>query len=232
MTKYSRDEFDQVPETSDRHGVHRAHMAASKSSGLGLIILATVLALAVGVLSFFVLPLLGAGGASTELQATAAPSAKTASASASEEPAESTEDASEPAVDAAGAATEAAEEASDEPTTKPAKEPTEEPVDEAGEAAAAVNKADPVLIFNSVGVTGLGGTVSQTVTSDGWAVGVVDNWQGTPMANSVIFYNPGQGANAQALGELLGINDLRETGQGAVSEYVTVVLGPGFQQNG
>ncbi|MCW2134757.1 LytR C-terminal domain-containing protein [Arthrobacter sp. VKM Ac-2550] len=232
MTKYSRDEFDQVPETSDRHGVHRAHMAASKSSGLGLIILATVLALAVGVLSFFVLPLLGAGGASTELQATAAPSAKSASPSASEEAAEPTEDVSEPAVDAAGTATEAAEEPLDEPTTKPAAEPTEEPVDEAAEAAAAVNKADPVLIFNSVGVSGLGGAVSQTVTSDGWAVGVVDNWQGTPMANSVIFYNPGQGANAQALGELLGINDLRETGPGAVSEYVTVVLGPGFQQNG
>lgn len=223
MTKYSRDEFDQVPETSDRHGVHRAHMAASKSSGLGLIILATVLALAVGVLSFFVLPLLGAGGASTELQATAAPSAKSASPNAAEETAEATDDAGEPTVDAAGEATEPAEEPTEEATTEPA----EEPVDEA-----AVNKADPVLIFNSVGVTGLGGVVSQTVTSDGWAVGVVDNWQGTPMANSVIFYNPGQSANAQALGELLGISDLRETGQGAVAEYVTVVLGPGFQQNG
>lgn len=223
MTKYSRDEFDQVPETSDRHGVHRAHMAASKSSGLGLIILATVLALAVGVLSFFVLPLLGAGGASTELQATAAPSAKSASPHAAEETTEATEDASEPTVDAAGEATETAAEPSADATTEPAEEPAD--------AAAAVNKADPVLIFNSVGVTGLGGAVSQTVTSDGWAVGVVDNWQGTPMANSVIFYNPGQGANAQALGELLGITDLRETAQGAVSEYVTVVLGPGFQQN-
>ena len=227
MTKYSRDEFDQVPETSDRHGVHRAHMAASKSSGLGLIILATVLALAVGVLSFFVLPLLGAGGASTELQATAAPSAKSASPNAAAETTEATEDASEPTVDAAGEATEPAGQPTEDATTEPAEEPT----DEAAEAAAAVNKADPVLIFNSVGVTGLGGAVSQTVTSDGWAVGVVDNWQGTPMANSVIFYNPGQGANAQALGELLGIADLRETGQGAVSEYVTVVLGPGFQQN-
>ena len=60
-----RDEFDQVPETSDRHGVHRARMATPKSNGLGLIILAAVLALAVGALSFFVLPLLGTGGPST-----------------------------------------------------------------------------------------------------------------------------------------------------------------------
>ena len=232
MTKYSRDEFDQVPETSDRHGVHRAHMAASKSSGLGLIILATVLALAVGVLSFFVLPLLGAGGASTELQATAAPSAKSASPNAATKTAEATDDAREPTVDAAGEATKPAKEPTADATTEPAEEPIEEPTDEAAEADAAVNKAAPVLIFNSVGVSGLGGAVSQTVTSDGWAVGVVDNWQGAPPANSVIFYNPGQSANAQALGELLGISDLRETGQGAVSEYVTVVLGPGFRQNG
>jgi cytoskeletal protein RodZ len=231
MTKYSRDEFDQVPETSDRSGVHRAHMAASKSNGLGLIILATVLALAVGVLSFFVLPLLGAGGASTELQSTAAPSAKSASPNAAEATAEATDGASEATVNAAGEATETTDEPAEDPTTEPAEEPAEEPSDEAAEAVMAVNKADPVLIFNSVGVSGLGGAVSQTVTSDGWAVGVVDNWQGTPLANSVIFYTPGQDANAHALGELLGITDLRETGQGAVSEYVTVVLGPGFQQN-
>jgi cytoskeletal protein RodZ len=190
MTKYSRDEFDQVPETSDRHGVHRAHMAASKSSGLGLIILATVLALAVGVLSFFVLPLLGAGGASTELQATAAPSAKSASPNAATKTAEATDDAREPTVDAAGEATKPAKEPTADATTEPAEEPIEEPTDEAAEADAAVNKAAPVLIFNSVGVSGLGGAVSQTVTSDGWAVGVVDNWQGAPPANSVIFYIP------------------------------------------
>ena len=43
----------------------------------------------------------------------------------------------------------------------------------------------------------------------------------------MIFYNPGQEANAQALGELLGITDLQENGD--VSQYVTVALGPGYR---
>ncbi|EMY32311.1 hypothetical protein D477_020848 [Arthrobacter crystallopoietes BAB-32] len=92
-----------------------------------------------------------------------------------------------------------------------------------------VNKADPLLIFNAAGVNGLGGSVSQRASADGWSVALVDNWQGAAMANSVIFYNPGQAANAQAIGQLLGISDLRETAPGAVADFVTVVLGPGFQ---
>ncbi|MGW6173490.1 LytR C-terminal domain-containing protein [Arthrobacter sp. NPDC055138] len=212
MTKYPRDEFDQVPETSDRHGVHRARMATPKSNGLGLIILAAVLALAVGALSFFVLPLLGTGGPSTPVAGATSTPAATASASPS-------------------ATAEESESAKAEDTTEPSDEatpePTEEATDEPTEEAAAVNKQDPVMILNGAGVSGLAGTVSQTVQNDGWTIAVVDNWGGAPLAGSVIFYNPGQEANAQALGELLGITDLQENGD--VSQYVTVALGPDYR---
>ena len=213
MTKYPRDEFDQVPETSDRHGVHRARMATPKSNGLGLIILAAVLALAVGALSFFVLPLLGTGGPSTPADGATSTPAATASASPS-----ATEQKS-PSAEA-------------EATTKPSGKATPKPTDEATRAdepteeAGAVNKQDPVMILNGAGVSGLAGTVSQTVQNDGWSIAVVDNWGGAPLAGSVIFYNPGQEANAQALGELLGITELQENGD--VSQYVTVALGPGY----
>lgn len=212
MTKYPRDEFDQVPETSDRHGVHRARMATPKSNGLGLIILAAVLALAVGALSFFVLPLLGTGGPSTPVAGATSTPAATASASPS-----ATEQESK------SAEAEATTEPSDEATPEPTDEATDEPTEE----AAAVNKQDPVMILNGAGVSGLAGTVSQTVQNDGWTIAVVDNWGGAPLAGSVIFYNPGQEANAQALGELLGITDLQENGD--VSQYVTVALGPGYR---
>ena len=212
MTKYPRDEFDQVPETSDRHGVHRARMATPKSNGLGLIILAAVLALAVGALSFFVLPLLGTGGPSTPVAGATSTPAATASASPS-----ATEQESK------SAEAEATTEPSDEATSEPTDEATDEPTEE----AAAVNKQDPVMILNGAGVSGLAGTVSQTVQNDGWTIAVVDNWGGAPLAGSVIFYNPGQEANAQALGELLGITDLQENGD--VSQYVTVALGPGYR---
>lgn len=212
MTKYPRDEFDQVPETSDRHGVHRARMATPKSNGLGLIILAAVLALAVGALSFFVLPLLGTGSPSGPVAG--ATSSPAATASASPSATEQTTESAEP-------------EASAEPTEEASDEPTEEASDEPTEEAAAVNKQDPVMILNGAGVSGLAGTVSQTVQADGWTIAVVDNWGGAPLSGSVIFYNPGQEANAQALGELLGITDLQENSN--VSQYVTVALGPGYQ---
>ncbi len=212
MTKYPRDEFDQVPETSDRHGVHRARMATPKSNGLGLIILAAALALAVGALSFFVLPLLGTGGPSSPVAGATSTPAATASASPS-----ATEQESK------SAEAEATTEPSDEATPEPTDEATDEPTEE----AAAVNKQDPVMILNGAGVSGLAGTVSQTVQNDGWTIAVVDNWGGAPLAGSVIFYNPGQEANAQALGELLGITDLQENGD--VSQYVTVALGPGYR---
>ncbi|MEV7649298.1 LytR C-terminal domain-containing protein [Arthrobacter sp. NPDC089319] len=212
MTKYPRDEFDQVPETSDRHGVHRARMATPKSNGLGLIILAAVLALAVGALSFFVLPLLGTGGPFTPVAGATSTPAATASASPS-----ATAEESESAT----------AEDTTEPTDEATPEPTEEAIDEPTEEATAVNKQDPVMILNGAGVSGLAGTVSQTVQNDGWTIAVVDNWGGAPLAGSVIFYNPGQEANAQALGELLGITDLQENGD--VSQYVTVALGPGYR---
>ena len=215
MSKYPRDEFDQVPETSDRHGVHRARMATPKSNGLGLIVLAAVLALAVGALSFFVLPLLGGGGSSTPAAGQATPAA-----SVSPTPTAQETETTEPE---ATATAEPTEKATEEPTEEATEEPTEEPTEE----AAAVNKQDPVMILNGTGVTGLAGTVSQRVQADGWSIAVVDNWGGAPLAGSVIFYNPGQEANARALGQLLGISALQENGN--VSQYVTVALGPGYQ---
>jgi hypothetical protein len=224
MTKYPRDEFDQVPETSHRQGVHRAHVEARKGSGLGLIILASVLALAVGAVSFFVVPLLGAGGAGL-------PAAQVNTATAAESPAGGTATGEPTHAAAAKPSAEPDNKATEEPTKVPAEEPTDEPSEEATAepAGETVNRADPMLIFNAAGVNGLGGTVSQRVSADGWSVAMVDNWQGGPMPNSVIYYNPGQAANAEAIGQLLGITDLRETAQGEVSLYVTVVLGPGFQ---
>ncbi|GLB69519.1 LytR C-terminal domain-containing protein [Arthrobacter mangrovi] len=224
MTKYPRDEFDQVPETSDRHGVHRAHVDARKSSGLGLIILASVLALAVGAVSFFVVPLLGAGGSGLPATQTATAAESTPAAAKTAEPTKAA--AAKPTAKSTEAATEEAKAAA-APTDAPAEEPSQDPSAEA--AREAVNRADPLLIFNAAGITGLGGTVSERVSADGWSVALVDNWQGGAMPNSVIYYNPGQAANAEAVGQLLGITDLRETAQGAVSLYVTVVLGPGFQ---
>ncbi|MER2136836.1 MAG: LytR family transcriptional regulator, partial [Arthrobacter sp.] len=83
MSQYPRDEFDKVPETSTRQGVHRERLIPARSSGVGLIITVGVLALLVGLAAYFVLPRLGIGEDSS-----ASPQATESSAPAPETEAE------------------------------------------------------------------------------------------------------------------------------------------------
>lgn len=94
MTEHPRDEFDRVPATSARQGVHRARFIPARSNGLGLKITVGVLALLVGLGSYFVLPRLGftagddgGAAASSGSSATAEPSS-TASPGATGAPSE------------------------------------------------------------------------------------------------------------------------------------------------
>ncbi len=59
MTDHPRDEFDTVPESSARQGVHRKRLIPARSSGLGLKITVGVLALLIGLGAYFILPRLG-----------------------------------------------------------------------------------------------------------------------------------------------------------------------------
>ena len=76
MTKYARDEFDKVPETASRQGVHRAASAPVRRR-LWPILTVGIAALAIGLVAFLIMPKLGftqAGSeASTSLASTAAP---------------------------------------------------------------------------------------------------------------------------------------------------------------
>ena len=58
MTKYARDEFDRVPETSTRQGVHRA-VAESRRRRLAPVLAVGAVALAIGLVAFLILPKLG-----------------------------------------------------------------------------------------------------------------------------------------------------------------------------
>lgn len=58
MTKHPNDEFDRVPEFTDRKGIHRQTIvgASTRRSPLGWIVAFGILALVVGLFSYFVLP--------------------------------------------------------------------------------------------------------------------------------------------------------------------------------
>jgi cytoskeletal protein RodZ len=212
MTKYARDEFDRVPETSTRQGVHRA-VAASRRRSLAPILAAGCVALAIGLVAFLILPKLGFSAG----QAAAVTAGGSASASASSSPsATSTVSPSPTPTSPEPAGTEAAA----APPASPSTTPTA--------TAAAVDKTQPVTIYNATTTAGLATRVGGTVTSDGWVLGETGNWGGVPQQTSVIFYSGiEQKDNAEALGALLGVDTLVDSAE--FNMPLVVVLGPGYQ---
>jgi hypothetical protein len=205
MTKYARDEFDKVPEAATRQGVHRAAGAPSGRK-LWPILAVGIAALAIGMVSFLVLPKLGftpAGSqASTSLESTASPEAS------------------------AEATTSSAPPASAEPSKSA--EAGSGPSPSATPSSAAVDKTQGIAVYNGSGTAGLAARVSSIVQSDGWTLGQVGNWGGAPQKTSVIFYaGTAQKANAEALSKLLNIPTTVNSAEFQVP--VVVVLGPGFK---
>jgi hypothetical protein len=212
MTRYARDEFDKVPESASRQGVHRTASAPSRVR-LWPILAVGVAALAIGLVSFLILPKLGfnAAGDQASVSQEAAPLAGTGSTpSATPDTSPSTE-----AQPSASVEPEASAEAEPEPSAS-------------ATAPALINKAQGVAVYNATGTAGLASRVGGTVQADGWTLGQVGNWSGSPQRTSIIFYSgAGQLAGAQALAELLGIPTLVNSTEFQVP--LVVVLGPGYR---
>jgi LytR cell envelope-related transcriptional attenuator len=214
MPKYARDEFDKVPETASRQGVHRTASAPSRVR-LWPILAVGIAALAIGLVSFLILPKLGFSTPDSQVSASqeAAPLAGTGAAPSA------TPDASpEPtAVETPPAASEPEASADAEPELA---EPTAAPV--------FIDKTQSVAIYNAAGTAGLAGRVGGTVQADGWTLGQVGNWAGSPQQGSVVYYQgAGQLPGAQALAALLGIPTVVNSTDFQMP--LVVVLGPGYR---
>lgn len=219
MTKYARDEFDKVPENSSRQGVHRTASAPARVR-LWPILAVGLVALAIGVVSFLILPKMGFGGTGSQASSLAAsPLADTGATepAAQESPAEHSANATPSA--------EAVPSASNEPS--PSAEAEAEPTPSA-DAPVFLDRTQPVAVYNAAGTAGLASRVGGTVQADGWTLGQVGNWAGAPQQGSTIFYSGAdQLANAQALAELLGVPTLVSSTEFQVP--LVVVLGPGYR---
>lgn len=204
MSNYPRDEFDEIPENSSRHGVHRSSLEA-KGNSLFPLMTFGVVALCIGLLAFLILPKLGFNGATDDAGTTSAASTThaTTTAKATSTP---------KATPTATAAT---------TTTPPVQTPTATPTPES-----VVNRATPVAIFNAAGTVGLAAKYAGIAQADGWTISQSANWGGAPQPSSVIFYEGVvQKANAEALGKLMGIARLVDTNELQIP--LAVVLGPG-----
>ncbi|MHA7283541.1 LytR C-terminal domain-containing protein [Arthrobacter sp. TMS2-4] len=205
MTDHPRDEFDRVPASSARQGVHRERLVPARSSGLGLKITVVVLALLIGLGALFLLPRLGLTGGS---------------------------DAVTPSSSPAVSATEGRE-ATTEPSGTASAGPTGEPSGTATAGASAdpagtADRAQTVNVLNGTGSPGLATVAAGRLASAGWTSALPGNWAGAPVDASVVFYNgEDQRADAEAVAEDLDITNLVESTD--VSPAISVVLGPGYQ---
>ncbi|GAB4100598.1 LytR C-terminal domain-containing protein [Sinomonas halotolerans] len=199
MSTYPRDEFDAVPESPRRQGVHRARANGGGRRGLVWILAAGIAALLIGALAFFVLP--GLVGA----QKTAPASSSAPSSAAPTPPAES----SAPATAA--------------PTKEAAPTPTPTPT----QAGPTVDRTLEVGVYNATGTAGLGARVGDTARAAGWNVTAVANWGGSPVASPVVYYRDAKdAAAARALAADLGISEVYEAS--ALGIPLAAVLGPGY----
>ena len=216
MTRYARDEFDKVPEAASRQGVHRTASAPSRVR-LWPILAVGVAALAIGLVSFLILPKLGFST-----------NASQASASVESAPLAGTGSTASPA-QAAPRATASAPSGNTAPSafSEPSRSSEPEPTASAAEQAM-VDKSQAVAVYNAAGTAGLAGRVGGTVQADGWRLGQVGNWSGAPQKSSVIFYaGPQQLASAQELAGLLNIPTVVNSTEFQVP--LVVVLGPGYR---
>lgn len=221
MTKYARDEFDRVPETSTRQGVHRA-VAETRRRRLGSILAVGTAALAVGLVAFLILPKLGFSSAGETMAVSAEQVGS--SASASPAPTASTPAPTSPAPTSA----QPASPGPSSPAPVSAEAVAAPSASATASAAAAVDKTQPVAVYNASGTAGLATRVGGTVSTAGWTIGTVGNWGGAPQQRSVIFYSgAAQKSNADALGKLLGIPAVVDSADFQLP--LVVVLAPGFQ---
>ncbi|GAA5200361.1 hypothetical protein GCM10023346_42230 [Arthrobacter gyeryongensis] len=203
MTKFARDEFDRVPQSSSRQGVHRLVASASRPA-LWPVLLLGGIALAVGLVAFLILPKLGFTSSTTP-QAVVTADAPKQSATASPSASGAAQASGQPSP-------------SDTPSSTPTPTPSTAPLD----------KTAAVAVYNGTTTGGLAARVAGLVQGGGWPLSTVANWGGMPQQTSSVFYKgAAQKGNAEALGKLLGISNLVDSAE--FQQPVVVILGPGYK---
>lgn len=129
-----------------------------------------------------------------------------------DEPAADSDSATEPTDEPSEEPTqEPTEEPGDEPTTEPTDEPSEEPTSDPTDDAVAVDRSVSVRVLNAGAAQGQAGQYATELEVDGWTNVEATNFEGTKPSQSVIYYRGGANlANAEHIGELVGISNLLE----------------------
>ncbi|GAA4376589.1 LytR C-terminal domain-containing protein [Paeniglutamicibacter cryotolerans] len=218
MTNYPRDEFDRVPEFSNRNGAHRAAgwaaSAASAGGGSGLrwLMITGAFALFVGLFSFLLLPGMLGGQDPQPIPPATAPSA---TPSTTKKPAP-TKASTEPKATGSTGATGAVE----------LPESTSNPGPTATDAEALANKAAKIGIYNGSTRGGLAGTGTRTLNGAGFTQVSAGNWTKKVTYSTVYYRQASSKSTAEAAAEALGITSVMQSTN--IPGEIAVVLGRNF----
>lgn len=220
MTNYPRDEFDRVPEFSNRSGSHRANGWAAAASaggvrpGLRWLMVFGAVALLVGVFSFTALPkLLNDGGGKSPANVAASSTEPSADKSASKKPS-------------------AKESGSPKASGKPSKsaEPSQtDAVPSAGESelGGVADLSMKVGVYNGAKKSGLAGTVRTTLLNAGFTNVSAANWSKQVTYSTVYYRDEASRATAEQAAEDLGISSVVKSAN--IPGSIAVVLGNSFR---
>ncbi|WP_029068233.1 LytR C-terminal domain-containing protein [Jonesia quinghaiensis] len=189
-SNYPRDEFDPVPNGAVHPGVHRTPRSPWQKLWPFLLTVVLCAALGVGAIYFFT--------QNPNSRVTEALSEAASSSTADEEPAEEEPADEEPAEE---------EPADEEPADEEPAE--EEPAEE--EPAAEVDRSVSIRVLNAGAVAGQAGEFASKLQNDGFTSVEAANFEGDPPTGSLIYYLGADNlANAERVGEVLGITNLQE----------------------
>ncbi|MBV1778833.1 LytR C-terminal domain-containing protein [Paeniglutamicibacter sp. ABSL32-1] len=222
MTNYPRDEFDRVPEFSNRSGSHRENgWAAAASvggarSGLRWLMVFGAIALVVGLFSFMVLPKFT--GTPTDPASVAASSSDAQEATASSEAAESPSESESPS------------EASETPAESESAEPTEASSSAESSESPLPEDADTSMamgVYNGAKVGGLAGKARTELQNAGFSNVAASNWTKKVTYSTVYYRSETHRATAEAAAAELDITSVMQSAN--IPGNIAIVLGSNFR---
>ena len=225
MTNYPRDEFDRVPEFSNRSGSHRENgWAAAASvggarSGLRWLMVFGALALVVGLFSFMVLPkLMGTpNDPATAAASSSSPTEATDSSAASESPSASEDPRETPSESESADPAESTEASRSVEST------------EASESALPVDVDTTMVlgVYNGAKVGGLAGQARTALLDAGFSNVSASNWTKKVTYSTVYYRSETHRATAEAAAKELGIGSVMQSAN--IPGNIAIVLGSNFR---
>ncbi|GAA3328041.1 MULTISPECIES: LytR C-terminal domain-containing protein [Paeniglutamicibacter] len=218
MTNYPRDEFDRVPEFSNRSGSHRENGWASAASvggarsGLRWLMVFGAIALVVGLFSFMVLPKLT--GATTD------PAPVAASSSGTQDAADSSESTSADEASETPAESESADEASESTEASSSTEASESGLAEDADTSMAMG------VYNGAKVGGLAGKARTELQDAGFSNVAASNWTKKVNYSTVYYRAETHRATAEAAADALGITSVMQSAN--IPGNIAIVLGSNY----